>query len=65
MSGHIVEERGGAVVHGVVPLSCLIDLPYITHPQAAKQAANSTSTKENLERVFHPEYNLIIRSPGN
>jgi hypothetical protein len=24
----------------VVPLSCFIDLPYITHPQAAKQAAN-------------------------
>jgi hypothetical protein len=30
-----------AVVHRVVPLSYLFDLPYITYPQAAKQAAKT------------------------
>jgi hypothetical protein len=53
---------GEVVVHRVVPLSCFIDLPYITDPQAAKQAAKiccfvlKTKGRNGNPRIFNFDY---------
>jgi hypothetical protein len=52
---------GETVVHGLEPLSCLIDLPYITHPQAAKQAANFPQFCL-VNRPLYSNQILIIRN---
>ena len=59
MSDGVVQKTGGVVLHGVVPLSCLI-CAYITYPQAAKQAAKICLCWLKMRFVIHP----VTITPG-